>query len=58
MTYPYCWRIFCISITGKQEKKISGVSDKVLKNMMAYSWPGNIRELEHLIEKKRAAGQR
>jgi len=35
----------------KTGKKITGFSDKVLKNMMAYSWPGNIRELEHLIER-------
>ncbi len=35
----------------KSGKRISGVSDKVLKNMMAYSWPGNIRELEHVIER-------
>jgi DNA-binding NtrC family response regulator len=35
----------------KAGKKISGVSDKVLKNMMAYHWPGNIRELENLIER-------
>jgi DNA-binding NtrC family response regulator len=35
----------------KVGKKISGLSDKVLKKMMAYSWPGNIRELEHLIER-------
>jgi DNA-binding NtrC family response regulator len=35
----------------KSGKKITGLSDKVLKSMMAYSWPGNIRELEHLIER-------
>lgn len=35
----------------KAGKKITGVSERVLKNMMAYSWPGNIRELEHLIER-------
>jgi DNA-binding NtrC family response regulator len=35
----------------KSGKNILGVSEKVLKNMMAYSWPGNIRELEHLIER-------
>ncbi|MEI9908336.1 MAG: hypothetical protein WDO71_00890 [Bacteroidota bacterium] len=35
----------------KAGKKITGISDKVLKNMMAYSWPGNIRELEHLVER-------
>ncbi|UPK68107.1 sigma 54-interacting response regulator [Chitinophaga filiformis] len=35
----------------KSGKKISGISDNVLKSMMAYDWPGNIRELEHLIER-------
>jgi DNA-binding NtrC family response regulator len=35
----------------KSGKKITGLSDKVLKNMMTYSWPGNVRELEHLIER-------
>ncbi len=35
----------------KTGKRISGFSDRVLKSMMAYSWPGNIRELEHLIER-------
>jgi transcriptional regulator with GAF, ATPase, and Fis domain len=35
----------------KAGKKITGVADKVLKKMMAYEWPGNIRELEHLIER-------
>jgi DNA-binding NtrC family response regulator len=35
----------------KAGKKITGFSDRTLKNMMAYSWPGNIRELEHLIER-------
>lgn len=35
----------------KAGKKITGVSDKVLKGMMAYNWPGNIRELENIIER-------
>ena len=35
----------------KSGKKISGLSDKVLKNMSTYSWPGNIRELENVIER-------
>jgi DNA-binding NtrC family response regulator len=35
----------------KSGKKVTGISDIVLKRMMAYSWPGNIRELEHLIER-------
>ena len=35
----------------KAGKKLSGLSDSILNKMMAYSWPGNIRELEHLIER-------
>jgi formate hydrogenlyase transcriptional activator len=32
-------------------KRIKGVSQSVLKSLLAYNWPGNIRELEHLIER-------
>ncbi len=35
----------------KAGKKITGLSDKVLRNMTGYNWPGNIRELENLIER-------
>jgi DNA-binding NtrC family response regulator len=35
----------------KAGKKIVGMSDKVLKKLSDYSWPGNIRELENLIER-------
>ena len=35
----------------KAGKKLSGISENVLMKMMAYNWPGNIRELEHLIER-------
>ncbi|HTL10192.1 MAG TPA: sigma 54-interacting response regulator [Chitinophagaceae bacterium] len=35
----------------KSGKKINGVTEKALKNMLAYHWPGNIRELEHFIER-------
>ncbi|EDM35194.1 sigma-54-dependent transcriptional regulator [Pedobacter sp. BAL39] len=36
----------------KSGKKISGFSQKVMSAMMKYRWPGNIRELEHLIERQ------
>lgn len=32
-------------------KKMAGVSEEVLDKLMNYSWPGNIRELENLIER-------
>jgi DNA-binding NtrC family response regulator len=35
----------------KAGKRITGLSEKVLKNMTAYQWPGNIRELENVIER-------
>jgi len=34
--------------TGRSELDISG---SALQDLMAYHWPGNIRELEHLIER-------
>ncbi|SDH40712.1 DNA-binding transcriptional response regulator, NtrC family, contains REC, AAA-type ATPase, and a Fis-type DNA-binding domains [Dyadobacter soli] len=35
----------------KTGRKISGVSDKALAVLMAYDWPGNIRELENITER-------
>ncbi|RYG47647.1 MAG: DNA-binding response regulator, partial [Chitinophagaceae bacterium] len=35
----------------KTGKKLQGVSEHVLARLMAYDWPGNIRELKHLIER-------
>ena len=32
-------------------KKVTGISTQVLKSMKAYHWPGNIRELENLMER-------
>ena len=35
---------------GRFNKQIEGLSHEVLNKFMDYSWPGNIRELEHVIE--------
>ena len=35
----------------KSGKNINALSNSVLQEMMQYNWPGNIRELEHLIER-------
>jgi transcriptional regulator with GAF, ATPase, and Fis domain len=35
----------------KLEKNIKGISAKGLNEAMAYHWPGNIRELENLVER-------
>jgi len=33
----------------KLNKKIAGVSEKVLEKLVKYNWPGNVRELENTI---------
>jgi DNA-binding NtrC family response regulator len=35
----------------KTGRKHYGISDKALKSLMEYHWPGNIRELENVIER-------
>ena len=37
--------------SNRAGKKVTGISDKVLESLMAYHWPGNIRELENMIER-------
>lgn len=32
-------------------KQVQGVSDEVMKRLLSYEWPGNIRELENVIER-------
>jgi DNA-binding NtrC family response regulator len=35
----------------KSNRNINNISGEVMEELMAYDWPGNIRELEHLIER-------
>jgi len=35
----------------KARKSISGISDSQMKKLVDYSWPGNIRELQNLLER-------
>lgn len=41
---------FCDAFNKRFRKQIDGVSNEVLNKFMSYAWPGNIRELEHVIE--------
>ncbi len=42
---------FIAHFSRKTGKPITGISEKVAQTFSSYSWPGNIRELEHLIER-------
>lgn len=42
---------FIEKFNNRFNKNISGISSSVLRKLMSYSWPGNIRELEGVIEK-------
>jgi DNA-binding NtrC family response regulator len=35
----------------KNGKVITGIADRAIRHLLDYSWPGNIRELENLIER-------
>ena len=42
---------FIHRLAGKTGRKIKGISYSALQEMKLYDWPGNIRELEHFIER-------
>jgi PAS domain S-box-containing protein len=48
---PLLVKHFCQKHEGKIGKKVSIVPDKVMEALMDYDWPGNIRELENIIER-------
>jgi transcriptional regulator with GAF, ATPase, and Fis domain len=42
---------FVKKFAQKTGRRITGVSGGALQQMLSYHWPGNIRELEHIIER-------
>jgi DNA-binding NtrC family response regulator len=42
---------FCNKYNAAFKKQIIGPDENVMKALMNYHWPGNIRELEHAIER-------
>jgi DNA-binding NtrC family response regulator len=48
---PLLCQHFIAHKSDKMNKRVTGVSEQVLRQLTSYEWPGNIRELEHLIER-------
>ena len=48
---PELARLFLERYRVKFRKPVRGISDSALKILPSYWWPGNIRELENLIER-------
>ncbi|WP_166437253.1 sigma 54-interacting transcriptional regulator [Niastella caeni] len=48
---PLLVKHFCQKYEAKVGKKITNIPGKVIDALMAYNWPGNIRELENIIER-------
>ena len=42
---------FIAKFSQKMGKQIDGVSHSTMERLMTYAWPGNIRELENIIER-------
>jgi len=48
---PLLVRHFIEKYNKRLNKKIEGISDEALARLQAYPWPGNIRELENMMER-------
>ncbi len=48
---PLLVKHFCQKHEAKIGKKITNIPTKVMEALVAYDWPGNIRELENIIER-------
>ena len=48
---PLLTRFFCEKLGNKLGRKITDIPQKVIDKLMAYDFPGNVRELENLIER-------
>jgi len=48
---PLLVQFFCEKLGNKLGKKITDIPQKVIDRLMQYDFPGNVRELENLIER-------
>jgi transcriptional regulator with GAF, ATPase, and Fis domain len=48
---PYLLHHFIQNLNLRKKRAITGISAKALEHLTQYPWPGNIRELENLVER-------
>ena len=48
---PLLTEYFIGRFAQKLHKKITGISEQALVHLCRYQWPGNVRQLEHTIER-------
>jgi two-component system response regulator PilR (NtrC family) len=48
---PLLAQHFLDKYTKQMNKQVQGLSNAAMRAMLSYSWPGNIREFEHAIER-------
>jgi len=48
---PILLEHFVTQLNQRKKRNITGISETALKHLIHYPWPGNIRELENLVER-------
>ncbi len=48
---PYLARHFVEKFAPETGGRVRGITDAAIEKMMQYSWPGNVREIENVIER-------
>jgi transcriptional regulator with PAS, ATPase and Fis domain len=48
---PLLVRRFMEKHSAKANRQVSGISESAVNRLIGYNWPGNIRELENVIER-------
>ncbi len=54
---PHLAMLFLKNLEGKGQKGILAIDEKVMEGLKSYTWPGNIRELENLMERAYILGK-
>jgi DNA-binding NtrC family response regulator len=48
---PYLVRYFVDKLSPESGGRVRGITDAAIDKLMQYSWPGNVREIENVIER-------